>query len=113
MSTQQAFQFHTFDQVVTIVSYAETADGYGGFTSPPTETVVSTEWCSIEFRSGTEALNAGRIVGSADWVIEMWWTASVTLKHVVKLGARVFEILGIDPHGMKNEYMTLYCNEKV
>jgi SPP1 family predicted phage head-tail adaptor len=104
--------FQKFDQRATIVSYAETADGYGGL-GTPTETTVSTEWVAVKFQAGMEIFEAGKVVGTADYLITMWYNASVTKKMSVKIGTRVFDIAAVDNFEMKNEYLNLYCNEVV
>ena len=113
MSSALNVPFPKFDQRVTIVSYAETADGYGGLTDPPVETVVATEWASIEFTSGNEYFGASRVIGTGYYTITIWYNSNVTIKMAVKLGSRVFDIERIDNVGMKNEYMVLFCSESV
>lgn len=95
-----------------MVSLSETPDGFGGLAAP-VETVVSTESAAIMSTGGTEIWQAGKITGTADYKITMWFNSSVTLKHIIKLGTRVFEIMHIDNVDMKNEQMVLYCNERL
>lgn len=105
--------FPSFDQTITIVSISETSDGYGGFSDPSVETVIATEDASFLMQSGTEIWQSGRIVGTADFIITMWYNSNVTIKTIIKLGTRKFEIMNLDNVGMKNEYLVLYCNEQV
>jgi len=104
--------FHEFDQRITIVSDSETADGYGGLTAP-SETTVATEWAKMEFTSGNEYYQAGRITASGYYTFTLWFNSNITVKMKVALGTRRFGIQKINNIGMHNEYMQLLTEEIV
>jgi head-tail adaptor len=119
-ATQPAIPpFQLFDQRITIVDRSETSDGYGGL-GPTTETVIASGWAAIEKtfktpspRLGSEHYQAGTVEATAMWKITFWYDPNVTVKHFIRHGTRLFNILMLENVEDQNLYYETYCSERV
>jgi head-tail adaptor len=110
--------FNEFDQRISIIEKSETSDGYGGLAAP-TETTIYSGWAAIEKPSklpgsqGREEYKAGEIEAFGYWKITTWFCQDVTVKHFVKHGTRLMNILNLNNVEDKNLFMILYCVEQL
>jgi head-tail adaptor len=110
--------FQAFDERISFISRSETSDGYGGIAAP-IDTTIADAWASIETPSSKPAAIGGETYTSsateayAYWKITTWYNSDVTLKHWIKHGTRMMNILNINNVENKNLFMILFCVEQV